>query len=258
MAKKEWLVNGADGLTFGERLGDLIANKGITQAELAKETGIVQSALSGYISGKRLDPDDDTTREYRAPDCATVITLAKFFSVSSDYLLGLSDKLTPSMEIRAVCDYTGLSENSAEFLHATKSPRRGFLTRLIDGILSEAASGSKVFQWVLQSAQAGALASVESDFADDRCDITNKLAYMRRNKDTENIGVEYVISAHDACDFYLQRAIEHSTSKVATVVTDMRNELLFDICQTQSNDTPFFRWIKLENDEIEEVKGGNN
>lgn len=253
MAKKEWLAKGADGLSFGERLGDLITKKGITQAELAKETGIVQSALSGYVSGKRLDPDDDTTREYRAPDCATVITLAKYFSVSADYLLGISDKSSPSMEIRAVCDYTGLSESSAEYLHARRASKTGFLTRLIDGILSETVIDEDVPFWVLQSAQAAALASVESDFAEDKCNIENKVAYLSRAE-----GSQYVISARDASDFYLRRAIEVATSTVSGVVMDMRDDVLADIRQLQCDGAEFFQFIKLVDSEMGETNNGND
>ena len=80
MANKEWIKKGADRLSFRERLGDLIAEKGITQVELSKATGIGQSRLSEYIAGKLIDSQSDN-RVYAAPDCATVIALAKYFSV---------------------------------------------------------------------------------------------------------------------------------------------------------------------------------
>ena len=257
MAKKEWLAKGADGLSFGERLGDLISKKGITQAELAKVTGIGQSRLSDYIAGKQIDKENDE-RLYAAPDCATVITLAKFFSVSTDYLLGVSKEPSPSMDIRTVCDYTGLSGTSAEYLHAHRASRTGFLTRLIDGILCEPDLDTKVPQWILQSAQAGALASVESDFADDRCDIENKISYVQRKKDTNKVAVNYAISAHAACDFYLQRAITKATSKVAEIVLDMRNDVLIDICKSQSNGIESFQWITPDDSEIEGAKNGHD
>lgn len=256
MAKKEWLVKGADGLSFGERLGDLIAKKGITQAELAKSTGVGQPRLSDYITGKVDDPEKGT-RIYAAPDCATVITLAKYFSVSADYLLGISDKPSPSMEIRAICDYTGLSESSAEYLHARSSPKPGFLTRLIDGILSDSIIDNKVPFWVMQSAMAGELASLTSDFSEDMCDIQNTIAYFQA-KNAEMADVEYVISTRDACDFYLQRAINATTAMVAGVVTDMRNEMAADIHQKQCDQAGFFKLFKLSSEESEMVENGND
>lgn len=257
MAKKEWIVKGVDGLSFGERLGDLISKKGITQAELSKATGIGQSRLSDYITGKRIDPESDE-REYAAPDCATVITLAKYFSVSTDYLLGLSEKPSPTLEIRAVCDYTGLSESSAEYLHARKAAKTGFLTRLIDGILSDSIIDDKVPFWVMQSAMAGELTSFASDFAEDKCDIQNTLAYFQSKNDAEMRDVEYVISTRDACEFYLQRAINAATSMVAEVVTDMRNEMASDIHQQQCDQAGFFKWFKLSSEESEAAKNGND
>lgn len=119
MAKKGWMDRGADGLTFGERLEDLLAERGISQAKLAKETGIIQSAISGYISGKRINPADDTCREYRAPDCGSLIALANYFGVSTDYLLGLSKIKTSDNSIQATCNITGLSEKAIEWLRST-------------------------------------------------------------------------------------------------------------------------------------------
>lgn len=103
---KEWLKTGADGLTFGERLGDLISAAGINQAQLEKETGIKQSSISEYINGRKGGIKD------RAPDCATIIALANYFSVSTDYLLGQTKITTQNADIKAICTYTGLSENS--------------------------------------------------------------------------------------------------------------------------------------------------
>ena len=113
MAKKEWLEKGADGNTFRERLLDLMANKGITQLALSKATGISQSRLSDYIIGKLKDKEHDI-REYAAPDCANLITLANYFGVSTDFLLGLTVTKSPDMGIRAMCDSLGLSEKTVK------------------------------------------------------------------------------------------------------------------------------------------------
>lgn len=46
-----------------------------------------------------------------------VIKYAKYFGVSTDYLLGLSDVATTNIEIKAICEYTGLSELSLKVLN---------------------------------------------------------------------------------------------------------------------------------------------
>ena len=119
MANKDWLSKGADGLQFYERLGDLIANNRTTATAVATETGISQSALSEYMSGKK---DKNGNVVFRAPDCASLIALAKHFSVSTDYLLGLTDIKTPDVDLQAIVQKTGLSENSISLLRSFTRP----------------------------------------------------------------------------------------------------------------------------------------
>ena len=64
---------------FAERLKELRAEKGITQDRLAQETGLSQAALANWENGKR------------SPSAAVIITLAKYFGVTTDYLLGVTD-----------------------------------------------------------------------------------------------------------------------------------------------------------------------
>lgn len=64
---------------FNERLKELRNEKELSQEELAKQSGLSRSAVSAWESGTRV------------PSAAAIIVLAKFFGVSSDYLLGLED-----------------------------------------------------------------------------------------------------------------------------------------------------------------------
>lgn len=64
---------------FAERLKLLRVEKGLTQMQLAKETNISQTAISAYEK-RRNRPSDDI-----------IILFCKYFKVTSDYLLGLSD-----------------------------------------------------------------------------------------------------------------------------------------------------------------------
>ena len=100
MAKKEWLDKGADGLSFGERLGDLIANNKTNATALAKEAGLQQSAISDYLN------------KDRAPDCGTIYALARHFHVSADYLLGLEPIPATDLTTRDIHRKTGLSEEN--------------------------------------------------------------------------------------------------------------------------------------------------
>ena len=100
MANKEWIKKGADGLTFGERLEDLIKLNKTTATALAKEAGLQQSAISDYLN------------KDRAPDCGTIYALARHFHVSADYLLGLEPIPATDLTTKDIHRKTGLSEKN--------------------------------------------------------------------------------------------------------------------------------------------------
>ena len=65
---------------FAERVQQLRVERGLKQKELGEEIGLSQKAISTIESATR-----STTIE-------KLILLAKFFDVSTDYLLGLKDE----------------------------------------------------------------------------------------------------------------------------------------------------------------------
>ena len=64
---------------FVKRLKELRKDKKLTQMQLSKATGLTASAISAWENNARV------------PSAIAIITLAKFFEVTADYLLGLSD-----------------------------------------------------------------------------------------------------------------------------------------------------------------------
>jgi len=68
---------------IGERLADLRKDKGIKQIELAKILGISLHTLSNY------------EREKSTPDDGMKAKIAKYFNISLDYLLGLTNEEIP-------------------------------------------------------------------------------------------------------------------------------------------------------------------
>lgn len=67
-------------LTIQEKLKDLRVERGLTLEQLEKQTGISRSALGQY--------END---EYKDISHTSIVTLAKFYGVSADYLLGLTE-----------------------------------------------------------------------------------------------------------------------------------------------------------------------
>jgi len=85
MIKNILITNMAD---FAERLNVLLETA--SQKEVSEKTGLSQSSISLYISGKRKPASD------------AIIKIANFFNVSADYLLGISDNPSKNGEISEV------------------------------------------------------------------------------------------------------------------------------------------------------------
>ena len=67
-------------MNFAELLQNLIGEFGITQAKLSRDTGIPKTTISGWLNAGRL------------PDYNSIRTLCKYFEISADELLQLSEK----------------------------------------------------------------------------------------------------------------------------------------------------------------------
>lgn len=65
-----------------KQLNCLKEKSGKTQAKIASELGITPQAFSNYMKG-------------REPDYNTLIKMSKYFDVSLDYLLGVSENTKP-------------------------------------------------------------------------------------------------------------------------------------------------------------------
>lgn len=74
-------------MNFSSKLRTLIEERNITQKQVAKDLNIAPSTIGGYVQGSS-EPDFDTLRQ-----------LAKYFDVTTDYLLNMpSEKSNSFME----------------------------------------------------------------------------------------------------------------------------------------------------------------
>ncbi|MFD2116392.1 helix-turn-helix domain-containing protein [Paenibacillus yanchengensis] len=69
---------------LGSRLKNLRTSHKLTQKQLAEKVNVTHVSISGYESGNR------------SPDTETLQSLADFFDVSVDYLLGRTDDSSTS------------------------------------------------------------------------------------------------------------------------------------------------------------------
>lgn len=102
--------------TLADRLSQLVYELRIeeekSQNQIAKELEISTGALSQYLNDKQ------------SPSLEMLTSLAKYFKVSTDYLLGITDIRSPSANVRAASEYTGLSENVVNYFRwETHDPR---------------------------------------------------------------------------------------------------------------------------------------
>lgn len=103
-------------LTIQERLKDLRVERGLTLEQLSAETSISKSALGKY------EADD-----FKDISPFSMVELAKFYSVSTDYLLGLTEqKNHPNTELDAL----HLGDDAIEVLRTGKFNHR-LLSELI-------------------------------------------------------------------------------------------------------------------------------
>ena len=103
-------------LTIQERLKDLRVERGLTLEQLSAETGISRSALGKY------EADD-----FKDISPFSMVELAKFYGVSTDYLLGLTEqKNHPNTELDAL----DLGDDAIEVLRTGKFNHR-LLSELI-------------------------------------------------------------------------------------------------------------------------------
>ena len=89
-------------LSIQERLKDLRVERGLTLGQLAEQTGLSKSALGSY-----------ETEDFKDISHYALIRLAKFYGVTADYLLGLSEmKNHPNADLADLC----LSDDMIELL----------------------------------------------------------------------------------------------------------------------------------------------
>lgn len=81
---------------MGDKLKSLRTEKKLTQKQIADQIGLAISAVSSYESGSRY------------PSYDVLVRLARIFHVSTDYLLGMTDKRN--------IDVTGLGDDEIELI----------------------------------------------------------------------------------------------------------------------------------------------
>lgn len=93
---------------FPERLTELRERAKLSRQQLADKLGVSRASLEYYEKGKR------------TPDIDILYRLSDYFNVTSDYLIGRTDKIGESTDVNAICEYTGLSGKAVKELNSRK------------------------------------------------------------------------------------------------------------------------------------------
>ena len=92
---------------FGQRLEQLLLEKGISQGEFAEAVNCSRQSINFYILGKR------------NPDIVLAGKMAEYLGVSCDYLVGLSD-IREDKSANLTADQLGLTDDTMKFFFGLK------------------------------------------------------------------------------------------------------------------------------------------
>lgn len=123
MSRKNDPASVTEKRTFPTRLKALMTEQNVTQKQLAAVVDMRPQTVSLYIQGQS------------TPDINCLKKIAEYFSVSADWLLGLTDIRTKDIDIRAMSEFTQLSEESIFRLHELSDMK--YISRFISSLISQ-------------------------------------------------------------------------------------------------------------------------
>lgn len=217
MQKNGWVTQiGADGLTFGERLKDLIERSGKTAKQVSVETGISQSALSDFQKDYR----------FRMPDSDTFRTIAKYFDVTYEYLYG--DVRASRTENLVDSKRFGFSDTAIEKLLSLDTVMQNKNFKVVEHgkaakreILNHILSSGQ-FKKVLMLIEQSIICNInmEARFVNDKVtagDLINEIGVV---EGMQNV----VLRNEEAKEYYILQAVDVFRDIVRSITTDCTPE----------------------------------
>lgn len=110
----------------GERLQELREGKGYSRDKLAKLLDIGSASIERYENGKQ------------SPSVEVIATIATFFEVSTDYLLGLSDDPRSALKDS---NFTSLELRSLSLLRSASPEDQTRILRVIEAMTDQSGTG---------------------------------------------------------------------------------------------------------------------
>lgn len=134
---------------IGERLKQLRIKNGLKQQELADMFGLSSGTISFYES------------EQRKPDIDFIVAIAKYFDVSTDYLLGLTNAI--DKENIDISKVTGLNDFSLTILEKSSKEKNNTAADIINTIV-----GMSSFKMLVNLINDKDIKEVQEDITDSK------------------------------------------------------------------------------------------
>ena len=175
---------------------------GETQQEVANRVGVSRQNVGKWLSG-------ETT-----PDINTLGKIADAYGVSTDYLLGRTKIKSVDTKTKAVCEHTGLSEESAIILHqANNSADYKRLSELISEFIVKLVN----------------LKHFPLEYLKATMDIFIDCGKIEKVSDYESLYLHEIASKHGYCLFDVKEVTEYWKTKLAFLVSSTAKETFEEI-----------------------------
>lgn len=205
-------------LTLGEKIKEIRKEHNLNQSEFGELFGLTQNTITNIENDKRF------------PTYEILIEIAKRFNISVDYLLGLSEAKTNDIELKAICDYTGLSEDVIENLHDILIENDNKRNKIIDGKFINDFLFSTVFwQMVVNNRIYTDLNVMALYYLAVFFDDYNALDTFTIEKDTELLSVLDIFMRKDVLLYKNQQALSNYNEKLPKLLYKIEQNNLIKV-----------------------------
>ena len=194
-------------LSIQERLKDLRVERGLTLEQLAEETHLSKSALGSY------EGDDLKDISHYA-----IIKLAKFYGVTADYLLGLSETRNhPNADLADLC----LSDDMIELLKSG---------RVDNSLLCELAAHPD-FPRLMADLEiyVNGIAGKQVQSANAIVDAVSTTIMKQHNPGLSDPQLRQLIAAHIDDDSFCRYVIQQDINKIALDLREAHKDDFFSV-----------------------------
>lgn len=196
---------------FQERFELLRKERNLNNTDFAKFLEMSRQTVGFYLNGNRV------------PDALTLIKIAEKCNVSADWLLGMTDISTMDANVRQICEFTGLTEDTVTELNALSKMGTvisSFLTRYFeDVVVGDQHSIELACICIANAANANAVSKACS-----ATHVSTEVINIMDSINGEHDGT-FRISADDAEGYFLSSAQDILKSQIDGIVEQMVEEL---------------------------------